>query len=159
MNALDILNLVCAIGCAVMAGVFFAFSTSVMTALGKVPGPSGIAVMQSINLAIVNPLFLGVFLGTGITCFVAIVACLMHWSLPGMPWMAGGAVLYLGGSFLVTMLCNVPRNNVVAQLDPAEPEAIAIWRDYLTTWTAWNHVRTVASLAASVAFVLRAFLR
>lgn len=159
MNGVDILNLVCAIGCGVVGGVFFAFSTSVMSALAKVPVPSGIAVMQTINIVILNPLFLGVFLGTAIACAIAVVTCALQPDSPGKAWIFSGAVLYLGGAFLVTMLCNVPRNNALARLNPAGPEAVAVWRDYLTVWTAWNHVRTVASLGASVAFILRAFLQ
>ena len=49
---------------------------------------------------------------------------------------------------MVTMWFNVPRNNKLARLTPTAPEAISVWRDYLITWTAWNHVRTIASLAA-----------
>lgn len=157
MNAFDALTLVCAIGCGLVAGVFFAFSTSVMNALGKIPAPCGIAAMQAINVVIINPLFLGVFLGTAFACVAAIVACLLQPGLPGIFWVLSGGVLYLVGSFLVTMRFNVPRNNVLARLNPAGPEAITAWRAYLTTWTAWNHVRTIASLAASILFMLRAF--
>jgi hypothetical protein len=41
-----------------MAGFFFAFSVCVMRALGQLPLEQGIASMQSINVAILNPLFL-----------------------------------------------------------------------------------------------------
>jgi uncharacterized membrane protein len=64
MNALHLLILICAIGCGLIAGVFFAFSVSVMIALRRISAPCGIAAMQAINVAIINPLFLGVFLGT-----------------------------------------------------------------------------------------------
>jgi uncharacterized membrane protein len=29
-----------------------------------------------------------------------------------------------------------------------------LWKRYLTEWTAWNHLRTAASLAAAAAFIL-----
>lgn len=159
MSVFNILTLVCAIGCGLMAGIFFAFSTSVMTALGKLPAAQGIAAMQTINVVILNPVFLSVFVGTAIACLIAIVGVFLNWNSPGILWMLGGAVLYLIGSFVVTMLFNVPRNNMLARLNPDGPEAVAVWKDYLTTWTAWNHARTVASLAAAISFALRAFLR
>ena len=59
---------------------------------------------------------------------------------------AAGAALYLLGVIAVTMAFNVPRNDALARLDPAAPEAVTYWRRYLSEWTAWNHVRTVAPL-------------
>jgi uncharacterized membrane protein len=58
------LALVAALGCGLMAGTFFAFSVFVMRALGRLPGAHGIAAMQSINIAVVNPWFMTVFMGT-----------------------------------------------------------------------------------------------
>jgi uncharacterized membrane protein len=29
-----------------------------------------------------------------------------------------------------------------------------VWADYVTTWTAWNHVRAVAALAAATALTI-----
>lgn len=29
-----------------------------------------------------------------------------------------------------------------------------VWANYLSSWTFWNHVRTIGSLAAMVAFIL-----
>ncbi|MFN2445520.1 MAG: hypothetical protein ABR606_08045 [Vicinamibacterales bacterium] len=57
IDLLDIVTLVAAIGCALVAGIFFAFSTAVMKALGTLPPAHGIAAMQSINVVIINPWF------------------------------------------------------------------------------------------------------
>jgi uncharacterized membrane protein len=62
--------------------------------------------------------------------------------------LAGGA-LYLVGAILVTMVFNVPRNNALAGLAPTSAEGAKLWAAYLSSWTAWNHVRTLASLAAA----------
>ena len=155
MSAFDVLTLVCAIGCGLMAGLFFAFSNSVMTALGKLPAEQGIAAMQTINIVILNPLFLSVFVGTAIACVATLVLGLLQKDAIGVIWAVCGTVFYVGGSFLVTMWFNVPRNNKLARLNPTGPEAIPVWRDYLITWTAWNHVRTIASLAAAVSFTAK----
>jgi uncharacterized membrane protein len=48
----------------------------------------------------------------------------------------------------------VPRNAAMAALDPNSAEAVRLWADYLEAWTAWNHVRAAAALAAAVCFTL-----
>ena len=54
------------------------------------------------------------------------------------------------------MARNVPLNNALASADPASAEGAALWRRYCAEWTAWNHVRTLTSLAALAAFILAA---
>src|SRR5258708_34603465 len=58
------LSLVSALGCGLIAGVFFAFSVFVMKALASLPPTQGIAAMQSINVTVLNSWFLGAFFGT-----------------------------------------------------------------------------------------------
>lgn len=56
------------------------------------------------------------------------------------------------GAFGVTIVFNVPRNDVLAAVAPASAEGATLWANYLSTWTAWSHVRTAAALAAAAAF-------
>ncbi|CAN5234664.1 hypothetical protein BH11MYX1_BH11MYX1_07590 [soil metagenome] len=51
-----------------------------------------------------------------------------------------------------TRMVHVPRNDALATLDPSSGEVAARWLDYVASWTAWNHVRAAAALAASGAF-------
>ena len=53
-----------ALGCGVMAGVYFAFSTFIMTSLDRLDQTAGIAAMNAINVDIVRSLFMPLFLGT-----------------------------------------------------------------------------------------------
>jgi uncharacterized membrane protein len=53
------------------------------------------------------------------------------------------------GSFMVTILCNVPLNKALASVPAESPETSGLWASYLSRWTAWNHVRTLASLVAA----------
>jgi uncharacterized membrane protein len=57
MGALDLVTLLCAVGCGLVAGFFFAFSIRVMRALGKLPAAQAVAAMQSINVGVINPWF------------------------------------------------------------------------------------------------------
>jgi uncharacterized membrane protein len=50
---------------------------------------------------------------------------------------------------VVTIVFNVPRNNALAAVNPASAEGARLWAGYLTTWTAWNHVRTISALTAA----------
>jgi uncharacterized membrane protein len=138
-----------ALGCGLIAGVFFAFSAFVMTALARRPTSEGIAAMQSINVAVINPLFLAVFLGTAAACIVVMICALAWWQNPGAVWLLVGGALYLVGTFFVTMVFNVPMNNALAAVAPSDPAAASRWASYLRNWTAWNHVRAAAALAAA----------
>jgi uncharacterized membrane protein len=151
---LPILALLAALGCGLIAGAFFAFSAFVMKALSRIPAPEGIAAMQSINVVVLNPVFLSVFVGTAAACGIAVVFSWLRWNQPGAVYLLAGGLLYLIGTFLVTMVFNVPRNDALAAVAPADPESARLWADYLSSWTVWNHVRTAAALAATAAFSL-----
>lgn len=147
-------KLLAALGCGLVAGIFFAFSCFVMAALGQLPPAQGIAAMQSINVAVLNPSFFAVFLGTAAIALGLGLLGLLGLAQPQSGLLIAGSVLYLGGSVLVTSLLNVPLNQALAEVNPASLEAAALWQRYLSHWTAWNHGRTLASLAAAAAFSL-----
>lgn len=148
------LTFLSALGSGLMAGLFFAFSAFVMTALGRLPPAGGIAAMRSINVAILNPLFFLVFFGTAATSLVLVIAALLGRAEPGAVYRLAGGLLYLVGSILVTMLFNVPLNNALAAVEADSADGATLWARYLSVWTAWNHVRTIASLAATAAFIM-----
>ena len=142
------------LGCGLIAGVFFAFSTFVMKALAKLPAQEGIAAMQSINLYAVKSWFLPAFLGTALACLLVAILTFWQGSDQTSNWQLTGATLYFFGTFLVTVIFNVPMNDALAALSPVAPDAAARWAEYLSKWTLWNHVRTIAALAATVFFIM-----
>jgi len=146
------LTLVAALGCGLVAGVFFAFSAFVMKALARLPPAAGIAAMQSINVVVLNPWFMGAFFGTAAVCVLALISSLWRWHEPGAVYLFVGSALYLVGSVLVTIVFNVPRNESLASIAPADPDGASLWAGYVASWTAWNHVRTAAALAAAASF-------
>jgi uncharacterized membrane protein len=142
-----------AIGCGLLAGVYFAFSTFITTALGRIGQAQGIAVMNAINVEIVQSLFKPFFLGTTLTSAVLAVMAVFRWDQPGATAMLAGGVLYVAGMFIVTMVFNVPLNDALAVVDPSSTEAASLWARYLNDWAVWNHVRTISSSAACVLFI------
>ena len=153
MQIVLILSLVAAaIGSGLIAGIFFAFSTFIMTAFSRIPAEQGIAAMNSINVTIVRSPFMALFVPTAILCIVISVLALMNWRGGASALMLAGAALYVLASFLSTIIFNVPMNDALAKVGGSGTEAAALWATYLKDWTWWNHVRTIASLLASVAF-------
>lgn len=153
-DVLFILTLLSAVGCGLIAGVFFAFSVFVMKALARLPPAQGIAAMQSINVAVINPWFMVVFFGTAAACALLAVSCLFMWHTPGVVYLLVGSLLYLVGTILVTIVFNVPRNDALAAVDPATADGASLWAGYVTSWTAWNHVRAAAALAAATSLTV-----
>lgn len=138
-----------AVGCGLMGGVYFAFSTFVMTALGRLDQAAGIAAMNAINVDIVRSLFMPLFFGTTIAGAAVVVMGVLRLSEPGAVSMIAGGGLYVVGMFVVTVVFNVPLNDALAAVQPSSPEAGVVWAAYLKDWVFWNHVRTVASAVAS----------
>ena len=136
-----------------VAGAFFAFSTFVMKALGRLPPPQGIAAMQSINVTVFNPWFMGVFVGGAALAVVELIVAIRRWGEPGAAWLLAGALLYAIGCFAVTIAFNVPRNDALAAAGAESAEAAKLWADYLRDWTFWNHVRTAAAFASAASYL------
>ncbi len=142
------------LGSALIGGVFFAFSSFVMKALARVPSSEGIAAMQSINVVVINPSFLGAFMGTALLSLGVIALALARWSHPSTMFFVGGAIFYFAGTFLVTMVGNVPLNDQLAAVSATDPAAVELWEHYLARWTMWNHVRTAAAMVAALLYTL-----
>ena len=148
------LTLITALGSVLVAGVFYAFSTFVMKGLARVPSAQGIAAMQSINITVINPWFMGAFFGTAAACVLVVVFSVLRWNEAEAAYLLTGGLVYLIGTILVTMAFNVPRNNALAAADPQSADGAGLWAGYITSWIAWNHVRTAAALAAAVLLTL-----
>jgi len=141
-----------ALGAGLIAGVFFAFSTFIMTALGRSGQVHGILAMNSINSTILQSLFMPVFYGTTLTSIALAVIALSRWEGNRSMAVLAAATVYVLGMFVCTIVFNVPLNNALAAVDPASIEGETVWARYLSEWTFWNHVRTIAALGAAALF-------
>ena len=148
------LTLAAVLGSGIVAGIFYAFSSFIMGALGKLPAHEGIAAMQSINIVVINPVFFLAFFGTAALSLVLGGYAVLNWGVEGSALLLFGALFYLVGCILVTMIFNVGLNNQLAKVEPASPDGAAMWKHYLVAWTMWNTVRTVAPSVSVVLFVL-----
>jgi len=144
---INILLWFCALGCALMGGLYFAFSAFIMRALDSIGPAQGVAAMNAINSTILRSLFMPLFFGTTIGAAALAVLGAIHAEGPAASYMLSGGIIYVVGMFVVTMLFNVPLNNLLASTGPEN------WARYLSTWTRWNHLRTLASIGASALFI------
>jgi uncharacterized membrane protein len=152
-SLLFVLTLAGVLGCGLIAGVFFAFSAFVMKALVRLPAALGLEAMQSINVTVINSLFLSVFLGTGGVCVLALAAAFLRDS-PGTQFLIAGNLFYLAGVILVTRVCHIPRNEALAAVEATRADYATVWKQFVREWMIWNHVRAAASLAAAALLLL-----
>jgi uncharacterized membrane protein len=143
-----------AIGCGLIAGVYFAFSTFIMTSFARIAPDAGIAAMNAINIDIVKSVFMPLFFGTTLAAAILAGLALFRWSGPGSRAVLAGGVIYVIGMLGVTLIFNVPLNDGLAAVDPSSGEGASFWARYIRDWTFWNHARLIASMVASVLFIV-----
>lgn len=112
-------------------------------------GPAAaITAMRGMNAeANNNAPFLLLLLGSALLSVIVGVMAVAQIGRPGSWYLLAGAIFGVLG-MVITMAFNVPLNNHLDQIDLAD--AAAEWQAYFTTWTAWNHVRTVTGFAGAV---------
>ena len=151
----DVATLAAALGCGLVAGVWFAFSAFVMQALARLPAAQGIAAMQSINRMAPTPVFMTAMFGVAALCAGLAVWAGVSLGDRRAAWVLAGSALYLIGTIGVTMAANVPLNTALEAVPTDAGDAGAReWDAYLARWTAWNHVRGVTALAAAASLTI-----
>src|SRR5687768_4659583 len=92
MKNLNMLLIITATLTGLMAGLFFAWSVSVTPGIGKLPDKEYLASFQTMNRAIINPLFLICFLGTAVLLPVCTFRQYAH-QVPVAFWLLSSATL------------------------------------------------------------------
>jgi uncharacterized membrane protein len=157
MSPTVVLASIAAIASAAAAGMMYVFSTFVMRGLDRT-GPIGaITAMRGINVeANGNAPFLLAYLGASVLAAAVGVVAVVQIRQPGSGWLLAGAIFGVLGA-IITMAFNVPLNN---HLDTVDPSGLSLadgareWQAYFSTWTAWNHVRTLTAIVAPVLMLI-----
>ncbi len=150
MSATKIFTLIALTGTALMAGLFFGYSNSVLGTLEQLPAGQGAAAMNVINVVIYNPLFLMIFTVTGLVSLLVVLLGFLRGG-PAKWWILIGTLLYLAAG-MITMSINVPLNEQLATLDPASPEGLAEWTRFVAGWGPANTARALACTGSVIAF-------
>ena len=134
-----------------IAGLFFGWLVSVIPGLAKAADRTYIETMQSINVAIVNPLFVIPFM---ITPIILAASAIVEYRAGNQrrSWLlAVATVTYALGVLGVTVGGNIPLNDALDafDLDSADDAAAAVRRtSYEDPWNRWHLGRTIASVVA-----------
>ena len=147
-----VLTSIAALFSAAAGGMMYVFSTFVMRGLDRTGPIDAITAMRGMNVeANSNPAFLLGYFGATILALVVGVIAAIQLRQPGSWVVLVGAVLTVLAA-VITMAFNVPLNN---HLDTVNPVGLSVadaareWQAYFSTWTAWNHARTVASFVGA----------
>lgn len=153
------LILLAIVGSAASGGIFFAFSTFIMQALAQLPAAQGIAAMQAINITVINPWFMMAFFAPAVAGILLSLSLIFQWQQSIAPYLLTASLLYLIGTIGTTVIGNIPLNDALAVVTPTSVKGSTLWAKYLTNWTFWNHLRTVAALFAATLFAVAFHLR
>lgn len=130
-----------------LAGVFLTFSDFIMRSLTSARPEA----MQEINRKVYRSVFLALFFAMAGSS-VLLIGGAFSTPAPASPWLIAGGGLYLIGVFGITVFGNVPMNNRLDVLPVGE--AASYWRTFAPRWTQLNHIRTVSSTLATIAFLI-----
>lgn len=150
--------MVLAMASSLVSGVFLTFSDFVMKSLAASKPAAGTEAMQIINRKVFRSIFMVLLIG--MIPISALVAGYAYWFLDGPVaiLLINGGLLYFFGVFIVSMVGNIPMNNVLEALPQGGAAAQAYWPDYVHGWVLWNHVRWVAALGTAASYMVAAVL-
>ena len=154
MKATDIILIVTTTFTGLIAGLFFAFSYSVVLGLGKLPDVEYLRAFQHINRAIQNPVFL--------TCFMGILLLLplstyLHYQKPLTPqfWLLLSAtIIYFIGVFGITVMGNIPLNNAIDAFNVEGASQQSVSAQRLAFEGNWNNLNIIRTIASAVTLIL-----
>ena len=145
MDALQGVSLLAAtVAMGLMAGVFWIYGNAIMPGLRRTDDRTFVGAFQSIDRAIINPLFMAGFFGALLLTGAAAALNLSEGDV--LPWTLAAFVLYLA-VIVITLRVNVPRNDEIKAA--TDPDLAAVRQRFdESRWVRWNTVRAVASTAA-----------
>ncbi|MBE1298887.1 MAG: DUF1772 domain-containing protein [Alteromonadaceae bacterium] len=127
----------------IMTGLYFVFSNTIMKSL--IQHENGADVMVTINIVILNPLFMSLFIVSGLSAFYFVAFSNGAIRISG--------IVFFVGTTLVTIMKNVPLNNQLRD-SIASSTRDETWQVYLSKWVFWNHIRSLSAITSGFLMVL-----
>ena len=164
MELFDIVLILAALLCALVAGFLFAFAVVAMPGIKRLDDGAFIRAFQGMDRIIQEnqPLFMLVWVGSVLALIGA--AVLGFWELEGeaLVLLLGAALVYLLGVQLPTIAVNIPLNNQIQALDveTMDNEARRAARAaFEPRWNRWNEIRAALSCLAALLLMIVLLLR
>lgn len=150
MKMITLVLLITGVLTALIGGLFYAYSCSVVLGLGKLSDVEYLKAMQNINREILNPVFFMSFMGTAI---LLPVSAFLFRGQPPFIFLVLASLAYLIGVFGVTVAGNVPMNDILDKFDisNAAEGAVRQMRDsFENRWNFLNNIRTGFSILSII---------
>lgn len=137
--------LAAAAACGLQAGTYYTWASGVMPGLARVDDRTFVHAMQQMNVAIVNPVFLGTFLGAPALALVAIASTDGH----ARAWVIAGAGLAVA-TVAISAAGNIPLNNALDAAGPIDriADVGAVREAFESSWVRLNIARALTSTAS-----------
>jgi uncharacterized membrane protein len=129
------------IAAGLVAGLFYAYTVSVMPGLARGDDKTFVEGMRGINVAIINGWFMLSFLGAPL---LAGVAVLLNLGSGATLWWTVAGFACLVAMLVLTGAVHVPMNNALMEGGDAYERVRAAFE---TRWVRWNIVRTLVAVA------------
>ncbi|MBT2619815.1 MULTISPECIES: chryseobasin maturation helper ChrI [Chryseobacterium] len=147
-----ILLILTAVLTALIGGLFYAYSCSVVLGLGKLSDAEYLKAMQSINREILNPVFFLSFMGTA--AMLPISTFLYRAQNPVFMLLLLATIIYLIGVFGVTIVGNVPLNDQLDQFNIVDSTAEGLKKMRDVFENRWNFLNTIRAICSTLSILL-----
>jgi uncharacterized membrane protein len=154
LTPINLVLILAAAATALMAGLFFAWSCSVMPGIGRLPDATFLSSMQAMNRAILNPAFFSAFFGALLLLPLSAYLHYHHHPSPRFWLLVAASILYGIGVFGITMVGNVPLNDRVDAFPLSSASASDMAAIRAAFEEPWNQLNTIRTLASTVCIVL-----
>ncbi|MCF0071260.1 DUF1772 domain-containing protein [Dyadobacter sp. CY261] len=151
MTTINIFLLATATASGLIAGLFYSYSCSVNPGLGALSDANYLAAMQSINRAILNPVFFLSFMGT---LLLLPVSAYQHFGTGRFYWLLAASIVYIIATFGVTMAGNVPLNEALNKISLTNASAQELAAHRLQFEVPWNRLHAIRTYASVLSFIL-----
>jgi uncharacterized membrane protein len=145
---------------ALIAGLFYAYSVSVNPGLNRLSDSAYLQSMQHINRVILNPLFMASFMGALIMLPICTFIVFRHDGIsPSFWFILAATLLYVIGTFGVTIAGNVPLNVMLDQfnIEGAGAQELRAFRaQFEMPWNNLHRVRTIANVLSLICAIVAA---
>ena len=103
--------------------------------------------MRSSNIVAVNPIFMSVLFGTAVLAIYLGYGTYQSGPTQEAKFLLAASAFYML-AIAITIIFNVPLNDALDGFDPQGGQDNNFWHVYLGSWTNYNHLRCLTSLAA-----------
>jgi uncharacterized membrane protein len=144
--------------CALVAGFLFAFAIVVMPGIKTLGDREFIRAFQVIDRIIQNnhPIFILVWVGSAVVLITALALGFTRLDGPGLLLLLFAALFYLFGVQVPTVVVNIPLNNKLQALDVDNTDDAGLRsarEKFESRWNQWNSIRTVISSLVSLVLI------